>query len=107
MNDTLDVIVHNYERAMRHDEVPIIDTFGRKISHAMKSGIKRLSKMVDLQFDVVLRHIFDDEFDDFNERKMDLIENEVNEIFETGNEALESISRKVAGILLENKRKQV
>lgn len=97
---TLDEIDHNYEDAMRHEDVPSIDFFGRSISHAMKSGIRELANLVDLEFDVVLKRLFDEEFYDFNERKMNLVEKEVAEIYERGNHALDDISKRVAAIYL-------
>lgn len=100
LTKTLDVIDQNYESALLHEDVPKIDAFGRNISFAMKNGIKDLSDLVDLEFEAVLRHLFDDEFDDFNDRKMNLIEKEVGEIFDKGNQALDDISRRVAEIYL-------
>lgn len=106
LSHTLDVIELNYGEAMRHVEVPTIDGFGRSISHAMKNGINELADLVDLEFEVVLRHLFDDEFDDFNERKMGLVEKEVAEIYEKGNQALDEISRRVAAIYLRIRRNE-
>lgn len=100
LSHALDVIDMNHEEAMRHVEVPTIDAFGRSISHAMKGAIGELADLVDLEFEVVLRHLFDEEFDDFNERKMGLVEKEVAEIYERGNQALDEISRRVAAIYL-------
>lgn len=93
---------------MNDEDVPTIDSLGRTISYAMKNGINELSNLVDLEFEVVLRKLFDDEFNDFNETKMDLIVNEVAEIYERGNQALDDISGRVAAIYLkikENKKK--
>lgn len=101
---TLDVIDQNYESAMLHEDVPMIDLLGRSISYAMKNGINELADLVDLQLEIVLRHLFDEEFDDFNERKMNLIEKEVGEIYEKGNRALDDISRRVAAIYLRIKK---
>jgi hypothetical protein len=106
LTEILDVIDQNYESAMRHEDVPTIDVFGRSISYAMKSGINELSDLVDLEFEAVLRHLFDDEFFDFNERKMNLIEKEVGEIYEKGNRALDDISRRVAAIYLGMKKNE-
>lgn len=66
----------------------------------MRSGINDLADLVDIEFDAVLRHIFDDEFNDFDAHRMSLVEREAVEIYEHGNAALEEITRRVGAIYM-------
>lgn len=75
-------------------------------SHAMKHGINELADLVDIEFDTVLRHIFDDDFNDFNVYRMSLVKNEVTEIYVHGNAALDEITKKV-GVIYMNLTREI
>ena len=66
----------------------------------MKNGINELADLVDIEFDTLLRHIFDDDFNDFNVYRMSLVKHEVTEIFEHGNAALDEITKRVGAIYM-------
>lgn len=64
----------------------------------MKTSINELANLVDVEFEALLKHIFDNEFNDFDEYRMSLVEKEAKEIFERGNEALDGIAKQIAKI---------
>lgn len=66
----------------------------------MKNGINDLADLVDIEFDTVLRHIFDDDFNDFNVYRMSLVKREVTEIYEHGDAALDEITKRVGAIYM-------
>lgn len=96
--EAFDVIERNYKDALRHRKIAAIDVFGQSISYAMKSAINELANLVDIEFESLLRHIFDDEFNNYDEYRMSLVEKEAKEIFELGNAALDGIAKQIAKI---------
>lgn len=68
-----------------------IERLGRQISQAMRDGINNLAVLIDVEFETLLKLIFDDVGTHEN-RKINLVLTEANEIYEKGNEVLEEIS---------------
>jgi hypothetical protein len=68
-----------------------IESLGRKVSDVMREGINRLAMLVDVEFETILKMIFDDVSDHENER-VGLVLREALEIYESGNEVLEKIT---------------
>jgi hypothetical protein len=61
------------------------------VSDVMREGINRLVMLVDVEFETILKMIFDDVSDHENER-VGLVLRAALEIYESGNEVLEKIT---------------
>ena len=69
----------------------LIKKLSKSISDAMKEAIKDLADLIDVDSEIIFKCIFDD-VKVFENKKINLIIEEANEIYEKGNDLMERIS---------------
>ena len=69
----------------------LIKKYSKNISDIIKSAIKDLAALVDVDSEIIFKCIFDD-VKIFENKKINLIIDDANAIYEKGNELLERIS---------------
>ncbi|KAG5668889.1 hypothetical protein PVAND_016809 [Polypedilum vanderplanki] len=100
--DSIDNCFDKVENILQHrkkhstsnesDKKVRIETLGRKVSDIMREGIYRLALLVDVEFETLLKMIFDEEKIHENDKIL-LVLKEADEIYDKGNEVLEKIAK--------------